>query len=117
MEKKLAEIIKNSPHGTNTFGDVIDSLYVENVLAKHLVKNRVKVLPCEAGDILWYLDYGLPKCFICPEKIVVQDIVILKNTMLVRCSNSITLRTEDFGRIAFYTREDAESSFNNQLKE
>lgn len=113
MKKELAEIIKNSPHGTNVFGDVIDSLYIENVLAKHLVENRVKVFPCEAGDILWYLDYDLPKCFICPEKIVVQDIVLLKNTMLIRCSNNITLKPEDIGKIAFYTRKEAEIAFNN----
>lgn len=114
MKKQLAEIIKSTPHGRDTFGDVTENLYIENVMVRHLLKNRVKVFPCEAGDILWYLDYGLPKCFICPEKIVVQDIVLLKNTMLIRCSNNITLKTEDFGKIAFYTKEDAERAFDTQ---
>ena len=114
MENKLFDIITNTPYGTKTYGDVLEPIYIANVLVKHLVENRVKVLRCEAGDILWYLDYGLPKCFICPEKIVVQDIVILKNTMLIRCSKSIALRPEDFGRIAFYTREEAENVLNRK---
>ena len=113
MDKQLAEIIKSTPHGRNTFGEVTESLYIENVMVKHMLENNVKVLPCEAGDTLWYLDYGLPRCFICPEKIVVQDIVFTSNVMLIRCSDNITLRKKDFGKIAFYTREDAERAFNN----
>ena len=107
--KRLVGLIKSIPHGINTFGDVTESLYIENVMTKHLLENKVKVLHCEAGDTLWYLDYGLPKCFICPEKIVVQDIVLLKNTMLIRCSGGITLRTEYFGKTVFTSREEAEA--------
>lgn len=83
-------------------------------IADYLIENGVVVLPCKVGDILWFLDYDLPKCFICPEQIVIQDIVLLKNTMLIRCSSSITLRTEDFGKTVFLTKEDAERALRKE---
>ena len=110
MRDRLIELIKNIPHGINTFGDVSENLYIENVMVKHLLENNVKVLPCETGDILWYLDYGLPSCFICPEKIVVKDIVFISNEMLIRCSQNITLRKDDFGKTVFLTKEEAEQA-------
>ena len=66
--------------------------------------------PCKSGDVLWYLDYGLPKCFMSPEKVVVQDVLLINGTMLIRCEKiSYNLRIEDIGKSVFLTREEAEA--------
>ena len=78
-------------------------------IADHLLANGVIVPPCKVGDTLWYLDYGLPKCFIVPEKVIVQDIVLLNNTMFIRCDKLTSFQPSDFGKTVYLTREEAEA--------
>lgn len=123
MRERLIDLLNYIPCKAETCADVdggrcgdLDKLcrcQIE-VIADHLLANGVIVPPCKVGDILWFLDYDLPKCFICPEQIVIQDIVLLKNTMLIRCSSSITLRTEDFGKTVFLSPEEAEKALRKE---
>jgi hypothetical protein len=48
-----------------------------------------------------------------PEKIIVQDRVITAQAVLIRCNKLITLRIEDFGKIAFTSKEAAEAKLNS----
>lgn len=120
MRERLIKLLKQAEKQQSlnaVCGDIdslIDSPRGAEFIADYLIENGVVVLPCKVGDILWFLDYDLPKCFICPEQIVIQDIVLLKNTMLIRCSSSITLRTEDFGKTVFLTKEDAERALRKE---
>lgn len=86
-------------------------------LADYLLENGVIVPPCKPGDTLWYLDYGLPKCFMVPERLIVQDIVITAQVVLIRCDKLVTLRVADFGRIVFLTREEAENALKESEEE
>ena len=55
MRDRLIEIIKSTPHGMKTLGDVLDSLYIENVMVMHLLENGVIVPPCKVGDVVYFV--------------------------------------------------------------
>ena len=86
------------------------------IIADSLLANGWIRPPCKPGDTLWYLDYGMPKCFREPERIIVQDIVITAQAVLIRCNHLITLRIEDFGRIAFTSKEVAEEALRKDYE-
>ena len=104
MYNRLVELLNEA---TDKYGIYLDKI------ADYLIAHRVIIPPCKPGDTLWYLDYGLPKCFMEPEKLIVQDIVITAQSVLIRCNKLVTLRIEDFGKIAFTSKEEAEAKLNS----
>lgn len=58
-------------HGTKTLGDVLDSLYIENVMVKHLIANGVIVPPCKVGDTVYYINGRYERK--CQEKMSVNS--------------------------------------------
>ena len=59
MRDRLIELLKSIPHGIATFGDVTENLYIENVMAEHLLENGVIVPPCKVGDTVYVVDKRL----------------------------------------------------------
>lgn len=104
MYNRLVELLNEA---TDKHGIYLDKI------ANYLLAHRVIAPPCKPGDTIWYLDYELPRCFMSPEKHIVQDIVITAQAVLIRCDNLITLRPEDFGKIAFTSKEEAEAKLNS----
>ena len=49
MKDRLIELLKKTPHGTYTLENVIEPLYIENVMAKYLLENGVVVPPYKIG--------------------------------------------------------------------
>ena len=109
--KLLAELIKATPHGTKTLGDVLSSLYIENVMVKHLIENNIVVLPCGIGDTLHdaseYI-YGIP----CPEIYEVENdrmtIEKVENGDYLFIYEDAYISHEEMGKTIFESREEAE---------
>ena len=115
MKERLVEIIKATPHGMQTLGDVLDSLYIENVMVEHLLENGVIVLPCKVGDEVYLVT---PNGKI--REINITDIYIeIKPTATVmRLSATFYVDNKpyffqvspfDFGKTIFLTREEAQA--------
>ena len=113
MRDRLIEDIKNSLKK-----HIGKSCLLSENIADDLITDGWTKPPCKSGDVLWYLDYGLPRCFMSPEKIIVKDVLLINGTILIRCDNlSYNLRTEDFGKTIFLTREEAEKALKGGEQE
>ena len=81
----------------------------------YLLENKVSILPCKVGDILYYHDH---KCGAFnnndDEWSVVDSIVceirIKKKGFLVEMSSGRIFTHKDFGKIIFNTKEEAEKA-------
>ena len=112
-QKRLAELIKATPHGMKTLGDVLDSLYIENVMVKHLLENNIVVLPCGIGNTLYdaseYI-YGIP----CPEIYEVESdrmtIEKAENGDYLFTYDDAYIRHEEIGKAIFESREEVEQA-------
>ena len=81
-----------------------------NEQADYLLADGWMRPPCKTGDILWYLDYGLPKCFICPEKMVVRSVYIINGKIFIENNQIRALNADEIGKTVFLTRDEAEQA-------
>ena len=68
MRDRLIELLKSIPHGIATFGDVTENLYIENVMAEHLLANGVIAPPCKVGDKVYFYKAEIDET--CPAKVI-----------------------------------------------
>lgn len=130
-QKRLVELIKATPHGTKTLGDVLDSLYIENVMVKHLIANGVIVPPCKVGDTVYYINGRYEKQGRKKVHIEFVDIGIVDNMVIgdkgvpqidvCTDENEWTMWTmfdseDDFGKTVFLTKEEAEQALRKEDK-
>ena len=111
---RLIEIIKSIPHGMQTFGDVAENLYIENVMVKHLIDKGVDIPLCKPGDVL----YSIVDCTHRPEKIYVTSVHMYKKydsiTALSKGQREYVFEDNDFGKVVFYTEDEALEALNKK---
>ncbi len=103
MKERLIELLKSIPHGINTFGDVTENLYIENVMAKHLLANGVIVPPCKVGEVLYKI-HTMYTPFI--SELKVENYGMPFKDVLGHWS---IIPFEEIGKTVFLTREEAEA--------
>ena len=79
-----------------------------DVVADYLLDNGVIVLPCKAGDTVYFLD--LRSLIIRELKVVEIEITTPNNAMLLFLSDSKLHGVSDYGISLFYTKEEAEKA-------
>ena len=73
-------------------------------------KGRLVVLPCKAGDYVWSNDYGRPCAFKVTEITIAEDGVCIMVADDEQCSSASSYSFDDFGKVLFLTREEAEKA-------
>lgn len=79
-----------------------------DVVADYLIDNGVRLLPCKAGDTIYYLN--LRSLIIRELKVYEITITTPNNAMLLNLSDGYLHGASDFGISLFYTREEAEKA-------
>ena len=112
MKDRLIELLKKTPHGTYTLENVIEPLYIENVMAKYLLENGVIVPPCKVGDVVYLImDAETVHRRILETEVIEISMNNRKQVHLMTTKkyryNFTMVPFEDFGKTVFLTREEA----------
>ena len=77
-------------------------------------EKRLGVMPCKAGDTLYYAPESYALCGYDSEPIFVKEVHWYNGTVVVECyldpDTNVSVITEDFGKTVFFTREEAEKA-------
>lgn len=119
--ERLIELLKNAKLCSYTFGDQYSDSTIGKI-ADHLLANGVIVPPCKVGDDLYYpWVYGGTSGIAILEADAIKSYVQGRSMVFFKNPESDMrmqsyFREEDFGRIVFLTREEAEKALAERSK-
>lgn len=100
--KRLVELVKSAPYGSQTLGEYFNTSYIENCIVAHLLDNGIVVPPVKVGQTVYIVAQI--------SQIIVETKVIGVWTYGDRC-NIITdqgiILMNAIGKTVFTSREDA----------
>lgn len=101
-----------TPEDLQGHGD-IDFLRVIELL-KADAEGRLVVLPCKAGDLLYYFPAWYAKSGYEPEPVSVDEVNSFSGSIVVECymdpDTRLPITPADFGETVFLTREEADAA-------
>ena len=80
-------------------------------------EGRLVVLPCKVGDYVWSNDYGRPCAFKVTEITTGEDGACIMVADDEQCSSASSYSFDDFGKVLFLTREEAEKALEEMEKD
>lgn len=125
MRDRLIELIRNAPRKDVVYGDIkLDKpAQTLQTIADHLLENGVIVMPCKVGDTVWmvakvYADVdGVEKHIIFKGEVV--SVSMQPEGLWTYCRYEEGWDywhkcVEDFGKIVFLTKEEAEQALKER---
>lgn len=107
------ECFGNCPHRIGQKCNKVQRLEMCSVfaIADHLLANGVIVPPCKVGDVLWYIeDYTKEIKSSVVERLTFEETDISSYTGIWGEYGTFAVPFEDFRKLVFLTREDAEQA-------
>ncbi len=118
--KRLVELLETAPLADITLGEYFNKPYIENCIVPHLLDNGIVVPPVKVGDMLFAL-WSVPT----EAKYVIYSAEVVEIRIAGRnCRQTTTFlleplayrgrrkeyRKDDFGKLLFTNKEDAEQA-------